>query len=135
MPEQQPQRQSDVPAQLTVFSLSPLHGQSQLTVVGEAGVVFEARNLERSQRDLALAQVNRSRRRALWLERGCYYALHARYFARSRVNGAQVNRLSKREFAGIEHTFGSVGQDAAAEHLHECALHIGAEVVGIDADG
>src|SRR6266446_6483885 len=46
VPEQQPQRQSDVPVQLICSSLSSLHVQCQLAVVGQAWIVVETRDLE-----------------------------------------------------------------------------------------
>ena len=54
MPEQQPQVQFDrFQLQLIGSSLSALHRQRQLAVVGKAGIVVEARHLERAERDLA----------------------------------------------------------------------------------
>ena len=102
MPEQQPQRQSDVPVQLTCSSLSSLHAQRQLAVIGKAGIVVEAGNLEWAKRNFALGEENRSRRRCLRLEHRCDHALHARNFARGRVDRAQVDSLSEGEVVGRE---------------------------------
>src|SRR3954464_11080535 len=52
VPAQHPHVQSCVSEQLTGSSLSPLHHERQLAVIGKAGVVLEARDLERPQRNL-----------------------------------------------------------------------------------
>ena len=124
MPEQQPQRQSEVPLQLTRSSLSPLHDQRQLTVVGEAAIVVQARDLERAKRNHTLAQVNR-RRNTLRLEDGGDDAGHTGDLAGSGIDGAKVDRLSEGKGVGIEEPLLSVRQALTSQHLRERPFDIG----------
>ena len=101
MPEQQPQRQSDFPVQLICSSFSSLHYQCELTVIGQAGIIVEARDLERPERDLTFRQINRGRH-SLRFENRCYHAPHARDLARSRIDRAQVHGLAEAEIVWIK---------------------------------
>src|SRR6202012_2544273 len=113
----QPQRQSDVPPQLIGSSLSPLHGQAQLAMVGEAGIVLKTRDLKWPQRNFPLAQVNLRGRRALRLKHRSHDALYTRNAAGSGVNRTQINGLAKREVIRIENSLCAIRQNPAAQNL------------------
>ena len=129
-PAQQPQVQPDVPWQLIGGSLSTLHDQRQLAMVGVAGIVRHLRDLQGGKRDLAAMQVLLGGD-ALGLKDRRSDGGDAGDGARSGVDRAEVNGLAegevvRREVAGL-----AVGLRLAAENLEQRLLDVRLEVIGI----
>src|ERR1700760_4757793 len=100
MPAQHPQVQLALPLQfswqLIASSLAASHHEAQLPMIGKAGIVFQARHLEWSYRNLPRSQIARGLD-SLWLEYGCRDAVHTRHLARSSIDRAEIDGLPKGE--------------------------------------
>src|SRR5271169_5987785 len=113
MPEQQLQVQSGNPVQLMRSSLSALHHERQLAVIGKTAVVVHAGDLEWAKRDLAFLQIDFGVD-SLRLKNRRGDGLYAHYLARCGIDRTEVDRLSQLEEAGCEQCGLAIGKSPAA---------------------